>query len=155
MFFSCFLDYDNDCTRGGSHYWPSDLQKYAQKKEIQMLDTFNRFDHRCWWSFKVFLFLTICFPSLCTSRDCGQNLYLQGTFYEHFVEYFNSIDENTELEEMVDNLIYLRQSILIQGYECPSIREMCQHAVEYIMGRRVPIDDPIIEELIQRIEERE
>ena len=41
------------------------------------------------------------------------------------VRYFNSVDENTSIEEMVDFLVSFKVSLEAKGFQVPSLSELC------------------------------
>ena len=75
--------------------------------------------------------------------------------YEYFIDYFSHIDENTNMDDMIDNLIFLRQSMINQGIQCPKVRELCHRIVEYLFSQRIDIESPVLLEFIERVERRE
>jgi hypothetical protein len=77
------------------------------------------------------------------------------SYYQYFIDYFASIDQNSNLDEVVDNLIWLRQSVLNQGLECPSLKDLCYKLIKYLHGERVNVESPQILEFIDHVAIRE
>lgn len=65
--------------------------------------------------------------------------------------YFNSIDENTDVEEVIDFLISLRESLVSKGYTCPSLAEMCLRMRDYLMEKGIQYNDEEFDELYAEI----
>ncbi|NNM43188.1 MAG: hypothetical protein HKM07_02470 [Chlamydiae bacterium] len=69
--------------------------------------------------FTVFLFTSSSLFSFEYQRD----LTTQSDFYEHkrALRYFDSVDENTSVEEMVDFLLSLKASLVAKGYHLETL----------------------------------
>jgi hypothetical protein len=76
-------------------------------------------------------------------------------YFEYFIDYFGSLDENADLDEVIDNLIILRQSMLGQGIDCPSIRELSRDVLKYLFGQNVNVDSDVLREFVEKVEQRE
>lgn len=69
--------------------------------------------------------------------------------------YFNSIDAETDVEEVVDFLISLRESLVSKGYSCPSLAEICLRMRDYLIEKGIQFDDEEIEEIYEEILRRQ
>jgi len=55
--------------------------------------------------------------------------------------YFECLDENTEIGEVVDFLVSVRQSWVARGYECPSLLELAFRLKEELEVQGIDVDD--------------
>lgn len=89
--------------------------------------------------------------------DCPTQYQVRAAhnYFEYFIDYFGSIDENADMDEVIDNLIILRQSMINQGIECPSIRQLSREVIKYLFGQDVDVESDVLAEFIQEVELRE
>lgn len=116
-----------------------------------MLATLKRASHGLWRYLSCVFILTCSVSAQPTQYD----LRSAHGYYEYFMEYFHSIDEKSDIDEVIDNLIYMRQSIINQGLDCPTLRELCRRIMEYVYGHRFNVEDSALKEFIERVEMRE
>lgn len=69
--------------------------------------------------------------------------------------YLNSVDEDTDVEEVVDFLINLRESLVHKGYQCPTLTEMADGIRRYLIEKQIPFDEEEIQEIYEEIAKRE
>lgn len=77
------------------------------------------------------------------------------SYFEYFTEYFNAISEDTDVDEVIDNLILMRQAMINQGVECPTLKQLCRDMIKYICGHCVDVESDVLREFIERVERRE
>lgn len=89
--------------------------------------------------------------------DCPTQYQVRAAhnYFEYFIDYFGSIDENADMDEVIDNLITLRQSMLGQGIDCPSIRELSRDVIKYLFGQNVDVNGALFTEFMETVEQRE
>lgn len=80
--------------------------------------------------------------------------------FQHFEQdwitrYFDSIDDDTEVGEVIDFLVAIRETLISRGYECPSLVELAIRLKEYLMAQGIEIDEGAIQELYEEIYRRE
>lgn len=77
--------------------------------------------------------------------------------YEHewFERYFDSIDEDTELGEMVDFLVSFKSSMEMKGQVCPSLVDLMFQARDFLRSNGVEVDQDEFEMIHQEILSRE
>lgn len=85
----------------------------------------------------------------------GANLALKNFEQDWIVRYFNSIDENTEVGEVVDFLVFARTALVAKGYKCPSLMELAIRMKEYLVQDDIEINGEEIQELYEEIYQRE
>jgi hypothetical protein len=71
------------------------------------------------------------------------------------LRYFNSIDEETEIGELVDFLVTLRESLIHKGYVCPSLLELAIYMQKYLLEQGIEIDEDEMQEIYESINQRE
>ena len=69
--------------------------------------------------------------------------------------YFNSLDENTSIEEVIDFLVSFKASLQAKGYEVPPLTEMCLRLRDGLIDKGIEIDDDTIERIYNEIAKRE
>lgn len=69
--------------------------------------------------------------------------------------YFNSTDEPADMEEVIDFLISLRSSLIVQGYQCPPLTQLALGMVDYLSTQGVAIDPKDFQEIYEEILRRE
>jgi hypothetical protein len=74
---------------------------------------------------------------------------------ELFLMYFNSIDENTEIGEVIDFMISFKASLEAKGCECPSLVDILFQTKEYVEYQGVEVEDEVFEEIYNEINSRE
>ncbi len=119
-----------------------------------MLDIFKSFGHGIWYYFACVFVLGGASPAF-TTQDTQHEAQACKSYYEYYTEFFNSINENTNMDEVVDNLIFLRQSIINHGVQCATLREMGGDLIRIIYGHKICPESAILKEFIERIERRE
>lgn len=75
--------------------------------------------------------------------------------HEWVNRYFNAVDENTDIEEMVDFLVSFKASLQAKGYQCPSLADLCLQVRDILIQRGIEIDDDEIEPIYNEIVKRE
>ena len=85
----------------------------------------------------------------------GQRSIPQHFEQEWINRYFNSIDEETDVEEVVDFLISTRESLVAKGYACPSLSELCMRVRSALIERGIEMDDEVVQEIYEEIGRRE
>ena len=75
--------------------------------------------------------------------------------HEWIIRYFDSIDEDTEIGEVIDFLVGVRESWLARGYECPTLLELAIRLKECLVQRGVEVNEQEIQELYEEIYRRE
>ncbi len=101
----------------------------------------------------IFLTCATLFLLPC-SAPCATLLPIQGNVNEIFAE-LCVIDEESSLEESIAFLIDLRTSLLQQGYNCPSLTDLCLNAYNYLAEQGIEIDLFQFQELYEEIERQE
>jgi hypothetical protein len=66
-----------------------------------------------------------------------------------------AIDEESPLEDVVASLIDLRNSLLEQGYSCPSLTDLCLRVYNYLSAQGIEIDLVQFQGLYEEIERQE
>jgi hypothetical protein len=69
--------------------------------------------------------------------------------------YFECLDEDTEIGEVVDFLVSVRESWLARGYECPSLLDLAIRLKEELDNEGIEIDEDDIQEIYEEIYRRE
>ena len=69
--------------------------------------------------------------------------------------YFNSVDGNTPIAEVVDFLVSLRTSLLAKGYQCPSLTEVCLLFRDQLLEYNIELDYEEIAEVYSEFANRE
>lgn len=85
----------------------------------------------------------------------GVNLTPASCEHEWAARYFNSVDERTSIEEMIDFLVSLRIVLQAKGYQMPSLAELCLTMRSYLIEKNIEIDENNIERIYNEILKRE
>ena len=77
--------------------------------------------------------------------------------YEHdwFLRYFDSLDEDVEIGEVVDFLISFKASMEAKGFSCPSLLDILYHTKEYVESQGIEVDSDLFEEIVDEVIKRE
>lgn len=114
---------------------------------------------RLWSCFFVpyVFFAGLSFPSFLNANDFQILDQVTPKHYEKdwVLRYFESIDEDTEIGEIIDFLVTLRESLIHKGYKCPSLMELAINIQEYLIDKGIEMDEEAIQEIIDEIARRE
>lgn len=69
--------------------------------------------------------------------------------------YFNSLDDDVSIDEIVDFLVSLKTSLQAKGYQVPSLAELCLKVKDQLVRIGVQLDDDEIDEIYDEILKRE
>jgi hypothetical protein len=75
--------------------------------------------------------------------------------HEWIARYFESIDDDTEIGEVIDFLAAIRESWIVRGYECPSLLELAIRLREHLSINGIEFDEKEIPMLYEEIYKRE
>lgn len=104
----------------------------------------------------LILLTTIATSSLHSSQFWENELKPAQHFeHEWITRYFESIDNDTEIGEVIDFLIAVRQAFLARGYECPSLLESAICLSECLTQKGIKFDEVEIQRLYEEIYARE
>jgi hypothetical protein len=107
-------------------------------------------------AYKSFWLLAFSFSSL-HAFEYQEGLGEVPRFCEHewVMRYFNSLSDDTPIEEVIDFLLGLRAALQAKGYQVPPLSEMCLKMREYLIENGIELDDEVIEEIYNEILKRE
>jgi hypothetical protein len=130
-----------------------------QRKQNKMLDLFISCGRNL-FSFNKLFFVIFCSSFLNISPLSAFEKHdgltrPRYSEYEWVVRYFNSVDENTSIEELVDFLVSFKASLQAKGYKCPSLADLCLRLRDALIQQGVELDDDVLEEIYNEIVERE
>lgn len=74
---------------------------------------------------------------------------------EWFLRYFNSIDENTEIGEVIDFMVSFKASLEAKGCDCPSLVDILFNTKAYVESQGIEVDEEAFEEIHNEIIRRE
>ncbi|MES2199226.1 MAG: hypothetical protein V4489_03555 [Chlamydiota bacterium] len=86
-------------------------------------------------------------PILASSNDFPPT----HTDQEWLASYLSRINEDTTLSEAISFLRDLRECLIDQGYDIPSLEDLCSGMRDYLMQQGIFIDDEEVEELYEEI----
>lgn len=69
--------------------------------------------------------------------------------------YFGCLDENTEIGEVVDFLISVKESWIARGYDCPCVFELAIRLKKELEDEGIEVDEEAIQEIYEEIYRRE
>lgn len=75
--------------------------------------------------------------------------------YEWVNRYFNSLDDEASLGEVVDLMLCLRTSLIDKGHEVPTLAEMCLQLTNQLVEQGVDLDEEFVESIYDEILLRE
>ncbi len=121
-----------------------------------MLDL-RQFTRLCICCARKASFAVICCFSLLHSVEYQDGLETLPRSCEHewVARYFNSLDDQTSVEEVVDFLVSLKSALEAKGYRVPPLTELCLNVREYLLENGVEIEDADIEEIYNEFLKRE
>lgn len=99
--------------------------------------------------------LHVVSPLLAIEYQDGLDSLPRHCEHEWVSRYFNAIDENTDIEEMIDFLVSFKASLQAKGYQCPSLADLCLQVRDTLIQKGIEIDDDEIEQIYNEIVKRE
>jgi len=115
-----------------------------------MLDLFK--------SYRISLILLVCIVPLqlkAFEYHDGLESIPRSCEHEWVSRYFNSLDDDTSIEEIIDFLISFKASLQAKGYQIPPLTEMCLQLRDELIAKGVAINDETIEQIYDEIARRE
>lgn len=104
---------------------------------------------------KIILLTAITLPPVTSYSFEQQELQFNHHEYEWVSRYFNSLDDDTPIEEVVDFLINLRAAIEMKGYNPPPLSDLFLQLVGSLDKNHIDIDKDALEEIYNEIQLRE
>lgn len=120
-----------------------------------MLASFKYFFNDFRWYLPIFLLLIFSSSRSEANQIGNREICIQSDYYQNFIYYFNTLHDESNVDDVIDELIFLHQSLRSQGCLCPSLSEICNNLFKVIVGTDIEIDESAIQELIHKIEIRE
>ena len=75
--------------------------------------------------------------------------------FEWVTRYFNSLDDDTSVDEVIDFIVNLRDALEAKGYKVPPFGDFFLKVEEDLMDRGIELDEDVMQELYQKFVERE
>jgi hypothetical protein len=77
------------------------------------------------------------------------------SYFDYFTEYYTNLNEDADMDEIIDYLVIMRQTILNQGLECPPIPQLCRDIIRHLFGQKIDVESEVLREFVERVEIRE
>lgn len=75
--------------------------------------------------------------------------------FEWVTRYFNALDQDTTIDEVVDFIVNLRDALEAKGYTVPCLGEFCLRIREDLTEKGIQFDEDIVDEICEKIMERD
>ena len=105
-----------------------------------------------------FIFTVIFLSSIFGNNEHNPDIFDRSSIsceYEWITRYFDAVNEDTSMDEMVDFLFNLRLVFLSKGYEVPEFTSLITNVLDYLLSQGMEIDEKIIEEFYRIFKQKE
>lgn len=75
--------------------------------------------------------------------------------HEWVSRYFDSVNEDTSIEEMVDFLVSFKLALQAKGYDLPALSDLCLELRDALIHQGIDIGDEEVERIYEEISKRE